>query len=59
MKVKVEITEVLQKTIEVEANSLEEALTIVKEKYNNCEIILDDSSFIDKEFKWLNNYVIY
>ena len=51
MKVKVEITEVLQKTIEIDANSLEEALTIVKEKYYNSEIILDDSSYIDKEFK--------
>ena len=51
MKVKIEITEVLQKTIEIDASSLEEALSIVKEKYNNSEVILDDTSYIDTEFK--------
>ena len=51
MKIKIEITETLQKTIEVEADTLETALIIVKEKYNNCEIILDETSYIDTEFK--------
>ena len=51
MKVKVEITETLQKFIELEANGFEEALLIVKEKYKNSEIILDDSSYIDTEIK--------
>ena len=51
MKTKVEITETFQKTIEVEADTLELALLIVKEKYNNSEIILDETSYIDTEFK--------
>ena len=51
MKVKVEITEILQKTIEVDADNFEEALSIVKEKYKKSEIILDDTSYIDTEFK--------
>lgn len=51
MKVKVEITETLQKTIEIEANSFEEGLLIVKEKYKNSEIILDDSSYVTTEIK--------
>ena len=51
MKMKIEITETLQKTIEVDAEDIEEALLIVKRKYRNSEVILDDTSFIDTEFK--------
>ena len=51
MKIKVEITETLQKTIEVDAEDIEEALLIVKRKYRNSEVVLDDTSFIDTEFK--------
>ena len=51
MKIKVEITETLQKTIEVETSNLEEVLLIVKQKYRNSEIILDETSYIDTEFK--------
>ena len=58
MKVKVEITEILQKTIEVAATTYEEALLIIKNKYKNEEIVLDDSNHIDTEFKvvliWTN-----
>ena len=50
MKIKIEITETLQKTIEVDAEDLEEALLMVKRKYRNSEVILDDTSFIDAEF---------
>jgi hypothetical protein len=50
MKIKVEITETLQKTIEVDAEDIEEALLIVKRKYRNSEVILDDTSYIDTEF---------
>ena len=41
MKIKVEITETLQKIIEVEAASYDEALDIIIRKYKNSEIILD------------------
>ena len=51
MKVKVEITETLQKTIEVEASTYEEALSYIKNKYKNEEIVLDDSNYIKTEFK--------
>ena len=50
MKYKIEITEILQNTIDVEASTLEEAIEIVKLKYRNEEIILDDSNFIKVEF---------
>ena len=51
MKYKIEITEYLQKTIEVEASDEAEALALIKGKYNNSEIILTSDDFIDKEFK--------
>lgn len=54
MKYKIEITETLQKTIEVEANNIEDALLKVKHMYNDEKIILDDASYIDTEFKVLN-----
>lgn len=53
MKIKIEITETLQKTIEVDAEDIEEALLIVKRKYRNSEVILDDTSYIDAEFNVL------
>ena len=51
MKYKIEITEILQKTIEVDADDLELAMLMVKEKYKNSEIILDDMSYIDTKIK--------
>lgn len=47
----VEIEKILQRTIKVQAKSKEEAVTIVKEKYRNEEIVLTVDDFIDVEFK--------
>lgn len=46
----VEITETLQKQITVQANSREEAEQKVKERYDNEEIILNESDYVDTEF---------
>ena len=51
MKYQVEITETLQKTIEVEAKSENEAISKVKEQYYSGEIELDSSDFIETEFE--------
>lgn len=51
MKYKVEITETLQKTVEVEANNKEEALNKVMKIYKNSEVILNDNDFVDVDFK--------
>ena len=48
-KYKIEITETLQKTIEVE--SKEDALHKVMKMYKNDEVILDDNDFVDVDFK--------
>ena len=51
MKVKVEITEILQKTIEVDASDVNDALLKVEELYYKENIVLDYSDYIDTEFK--------
>ena len=47
----IEITETLQKQITVIAKNREAAEQIVKEKYKNLEIILDESDHISTDFK--------
>lgn len=49
MKYKVEITETLSKTVEVEATSLDEAIERVEEQWNNSDIVLypEDFSFVE------------
>lgn len=47
---RIEITETLQKTIEIEASSDDEAINIVKSLYNKEEIVLDEKNYIDTEF---------
>lgn len=49
MKYIIEITETLQKQIEVEAQNESEAINLIKEKYKNEEIILSEEDFIDSE----------
>lgn len=48
---KIEITELLQRIVEVEADCIENALEIVEQKYKAEEIILDNTDFIDFEIK--------
>lgn len=47
---KVEITETLQKTYAIEASSASEAISAVKEKYYNQDIVLDDNDYIATEY---------
>lgn len=46
----VTITETLQKTVTVEANSREEAEQQVEENWNNSEYIFDADSFVGVDF---------
>lgn len=46
----VEITEILQIAVSIEANSEEEALKIIRKKYDDEEIILDESNLITSNF---------
>lgn len=48
----IEITETLQRTVDVEADSYYEALDIVREKYKNEEIILNsENSLVETKFE--------
>lgn len=47
----IEITETMQKAVEVEAHSYIEAVKKVKEQYDMCEIILDSNDLMDVEIK--------
>ena len=52
----IEIEEILQRVINVDADSEEEAIRIVKEKYRNEEIVLDELDFKEvniKNIKWV------
>ncbi len=46
----IEIEETLQKVVEIKANSLDEAIDIVQEKYRNEEYILNEDDFKGAEF---------
>lgn len=46
MKILVNIEEVISETFEIEANSVEEALEIAREKYDNGEIVLEPGELI-------------
>lgn len=48
---KIEITETLQKIIEIESDNEEDALHKVMRMYKNEEVILDYDNFVDVSFK--------
>lgn len=51
MKFKVEITETLQKTVEIEAKDASEAITKVRREYFDETYVLDSSNYIDTTFE--------
>ena len=56
---KIQITEKLIKTVEVMADSVEDAQTTVKSKYKNDEIALDYSNFRDVTFESVDFEIEY
>lgn len=50
-KFKIGITETLNRVVEVEATSLEDALALVEDKYFSEEIVLDSNDYVDVEFE--------
>ena len=48
---KIEIEELLQHVYDIEANSLEEAIDIAREKYSNEEYVLDYQDYKGTEFR--------
>lgn len=48
-KFRVEITETLSRTIEIEAENEEEAVEMVRQMYRKCDIVLDASDYVETE----------
>lgn len=49
MKYLVEISETLQRKVEIEADNPSDAIQIAKDKYYNSEIVLDADDIVDGE----------
>lgn len=49
----IEITETLQRQVEIKANSPQEALEKAKEKYREEEIVLGGEDFVENDFQVL------
>ena len=54
MKYQVEIMEILQRIVSIDADDESMAITAVKQLYRAEEIVLDSSDYIDTEFEILN-----
>ena len=50
MKYNVTITEILKKTIEIEAEDIINAIDIARDKYNKEEVILTADDLVDTQF---------
>ena len=48
-KYRVEVTEILSRIVEMESDSEDEAIEMVRQMYRNCNIILDASDYVETE----------
>lgn len=55
-KYKVEITETLQRVIEVQAQSANDAIELIRQKYKKEEIVLSENDYISTEIDLLVDY---
>ena len=54
-KYRIEVTEVLSRIVEAEAENEDDAVEMVRQMYRNCEIVLDASDYVETEIsvkKW-------
>jgi len=54
---KIEVKETLSRIIEIEANSMDEAYSKVREMYRNEEIVLDENDYVDTDFIEIEDYL--
>lgn len=54
----IEIEEILQKVVKIEADSLEDAMDIAREKYSKEEYVLDYQDYKDTEFREYKDAVL-
>lgn len=53
MKFQIQITETLQRLVEVDARSAKDAELFVCQQYRSGEIVLDSSDHIDTDVSWM------
>ena len=49
-KYRIEVTEVLSRIVEMEAETEDDAVEMVRQMYRNCDIILGASDYVETEF---------
>lgn len=54
----IEIEEILQKVVKIEANSLDEAISIAEDRYNNQEYELNENNINTTKFREYKDEVI-
>jgi hypothetical protein len=54
---KIEVKETLSRIIEIEANSMDEAYSKVREMYRNEEIVLDENDYVGTDFIEIEDYL--
>ena len=55
MKYNVTIKEILARTVQVEAGSVEEAESAARKMYHNCDIVLSADDYVTTEMVVLNS----
>jgi len=55
IKFKIEVQEYLSRTVEIEANNSDEALSKVKEQYQKEEIVLDAEDYVTTDITCFEN----
>ena len=48
-KYRIEVTECLSRIVETEAENEDDAVKIVRQMYQNCDLILDSSDYVETE----------
>ena len=48
-KYRIEVTEVLSRIVETDADNEEDAVEVVRQMYRNCELVLDSSDYVETE----------
>jgi hypothetical protein len=48
-KYRIEVTEVLSRIVEAEAENEDDAVEMVRQMYRNCELVLDASDYVETE----------
>ena len=48
-KYRIEVTEVLSRIVEIEAENEDDAVEMVRQMYRNCDLVLDASDYVETE----------